>query len=65
MPNLIKNILDSNQLLLCLFAVAMLVSNTVQSQQDAQYTQYMYNTVTDEFVSDNRICVRSEYQFKI
>lgn len=46
MPNLTKNILDSNKLLFCLFAIAMLLSNTVQSQQDAQYTQYMYNTVS-------------------
>ncbi|SMG52281.1 PorP/SprF family type IX secretion system membrane protein [Arenibacter troitsensis] len=46
MPNLIKNILDSNKLLFCLIAIAMLLSNRVQSQQDAQYTQYMYNTVS-------------------
>ena len=46
MPNFIKYKLPCSPLSLWLFAIIILVSFTVQSQQDAQYTQYMYNTVS-------------------
>ncbi len=42
---MIKNMIHTKYLLVIFFLVATLTS-TVQGQQDAQYTQYMYNTIS-------------------